>query len=110
VAVSNTDRRRYNNDGYERRALMLYYIWIDAEHWITVDDGNRETAGEAVTCHDGRVIPHPKQDNAEDDHNEHFDTEDARQEDGKTSLTAIDILMEEIYEMLAMQRNANEPR
>lgn len=84
---------------------MLYYIWINQDQWITVDDGNCETAGEAVSCHNGRIIPHPKQDNAEHDHDEHGETEDARQEDGKTSVTAIDTLVTEVYEMLARQRN-----
>ena len=82
---------------------MLYYIWINQEHWITVDDGNSETAGEAVTCHNGRLIPHPKHE--EDDHDEHCEAEDTTEDDA-ASLTDIDVLMTKIYEMLARQRNA----
>jgi hypothetical protein len=81
---------------------MLYHIWIDAEHCMTVDDGNAETAGYAVSLQDGRIVA---TDNGSHE-DEHGDTEDGMQDEA-ASLTDIDGFMTEIQEMLTRQRNAN---
>jgi len=84
----------------------LYAIWMNQEHGIPVEDGQSETAGEAVACHHGRMIPHPKQVKTEDDHDEPFASEDVTVDDA-ASLTASDACMTERDAMWAMPRNAH---
>ena len=78
---------------------MVYHIWIDAEHRITVDDENGETAGYAVSLRDGMIVP-------TDEEDEDAEGEDNAQE-RKASATETDVLMTEIQDMLERQRNAD---
>ena len=77
---------------------MLYYIWIDAERCITVDDGKKETAGDAISLHNGMIVPNDAEDENADE------VEDARE--GAASVTDSDVLIMQIQDMLARQHNA----
>jgi len=105
----------YNNNKYPHRAVtsvaydegwftrketrpMVYHIWIDAEHRMTVDDENAETAGDAVSLKDGMIV-------ARDEEDEDADAEDDAR-DGEASSASGDVLIAQIQEMLARQHNA----